>query len=107
MWLNLILSQAYTFFFRNVEGQGTHSPRWGWRIPDMNIAGMNAGMKEKSLTGTEMGMAYPPPIQPIAIPTSKASLIESYIRDDQFARTLIVWKFRLDLGGRVGSRKDL
>ncbi|PQQ20704.1 hypothetical protein Pyn_26300 [Prunus yedoensis var. nudiflora] len=38
-------------------------------IPDMNIVGMKAGMGEKSLMGMGMGMAYPPLIRPIAIPT--------------------------------------
>ncbi|CAL8152907.1 unnamed protein product [Prunus armeniaca] len=39
----------------------------GWGIADMNIAGMKAGMGEKSLTGIGMGMPYPTPIRPIAI----------------------------------------
>ncbi|CAL2248315.1 unnamed protein product [Prunus armeniaca] len=52
-------------------GESIPQRRWGWGIPDMNMAGMKAGMGEKCLTEMGMGMSYPPLIRSIAIPNHK------------------------------------
>ncbi|CAL2248307.1 unnamed protein product [Prunus armeniaca] len=56
-------------------GESIPQRRWGWGIPDMNMAGMKAGMGEKCLTEMGMGMSYPPLIRSIAIPNHKTMTV--------------------------------